>query len=251
MENDTSTGRERRRDGSPGWLGFILIILGFIFLAQQFGNFSFDNWWALFILIPALSAFGSGFSMWQRDGKFHYGVFSTFYGGMFPLLVALMFMFNLDWGDYWPLFVILGGFGTMLSGLSFARPEEVKVPQALIRHRPWPFFIGLAALLLGLTFLGRNLGIYDLTAYIPFDNWWGVFVLIASLGGFGTALLLYLGRNANILMLTSLAGGAIVALVGIIAILDLNWELMNLVTPIILILAGLGLLFGLGRRSNE
>ena len=76
MEDNPSTGKERRRDGSPGWLGFILIILGFLFLAQQFGNFSFQNWWALFILIPALSAFGSGFNMWQKDGRFHYGVFS-------------------------------------------------------------------------------------------------------------------------------------------------------------------------------
>jgi hypothetical protein len=170
---------------------------------------------------------------------------------LFPLLVALMFLFELDWGDYWPLFVILGGFGTMLSGLPFSRPEEVRVPKALLRHRPWPFFIGLASLLLGLTFLGRNLGMIDLLAFIPFDNWWGVFILIASLGGFGTAILLYIGRHANILVLASLAGGAIVALVGVIAILDLNWELMNMVTPIILILAGIGLLFGLGRRNTE
>ena len=125
------------------------------------------------------------------------------------------------------------------------------MPRALLGHRPWPFFIGLAALLLGLTFLGRNLGVYDLTAFIPFDNWWGVLILIASLGGFGTAILLYIGRQANILVLSSLAGGAIVALVGVIAILDLNWELMNLVTPIILILAGIGLLFGLGRRNTD
>jgi hypothetical protein len=251
MVNNTSTGKDRRRDGNPGWLGFILIILGFMFLFQQFGSFSFENWWALFILIPALSAFGSAFNMWQRDGRFHYGVFSTFYGGMFPLLVALMFLFNLDWGVYWPLFVILGGFGTMLSGLPFARPEDVTVPEALVRHRPWPFFIGLAALLLGLTFLGRNLELFDPTAIIPFDNWWGVFVLIASLGGFGTALLLYIGRHANALVLSSLAGGAIVALVGIIAILELDWELMNMVVPIILILGGIGLLFGLGRRSSD
>jgi hypothetical protein len=248
MGNDVSFENDRRR--GSGWFGFILILIGLIFLAQQIGDFSFDNWWALFILIPALSAFGSGFRMWQRDGKFHYGVFSTFYGGMFPLLVALMFLFNLDWGLYWPLFVIVGGFGTMLSGFSFARPAGVKVPEALVRHRPWPLFIGLAAFLLGLTFLGHNLELFDIGAYIPFKNWWGVFVLIASLGGFVTGIMLYIGRQANILVLASLAGGAVAALVGVIAILDLDWRLMNMVTPIILILAGVGLLIGLGRRSE-
>ena len=67
----------------------------------------------------------------------------------------------------------------------------------------------------------------------------------------GTALLLYLGRHANALVLSSLAGAAIVALVGIIAILVLDWALMNMVVPIILVLAEIGLLFGLGRRSSE
>ena len=248
MGNDVSF--ENNRGRGSGSFGFILILLGLIFLAQQVGNFSFDNWWALFILIPALSAFGSGFRMWQRDGKFHYGVFSTFYGGMFPLLVALIFLFNLDWGTYWPLFVIVGGFGTMISGFSFARPADVKVPEALLRHRPWPFFIGLAAFLLGLTFLGNTMGLIDLTAYIPFENWWGVFVLIGALGGFVSAILLYMGRHPTFLVLLSLAGGAAATLVGVIALLELDWRLMNMVTPIILILAGVGLLFGLGRRSE-
>jgi hypothetical protein len=188
--------------------------------------------------------------MWQRDGKFHYGVFSAFYGGLFPLLVALIFLFDLDWSVYWPLFVVLGGFGMLLSGLPFNRPDEINVPNALLQHRPWPFFIGLAGTLLGITFLGQTLGFYDFTALIPFENWWGIFPLIASLGGFGTAIALYVGKSSNYLVLMSLAGGAAVALVGFIAILNLDWRLMNMVTPIILILAGVGLLFGLGRRDR-
>jgi len=242
--------RPKRRDSGSAWFGVALIILGIIFLAQRFGNFEFTNWWAVFILIPAFSAFGSSISMWQRDRRFHIGVWSAFYGGLFPLAVAMMFFFNLDWGNYWPVFVILPGFGTMISGLPFPRPEDVKEPTALLRHRPWPFFIGLAALLLGITFLGRNLDLFDATSLIPFENWWGVFVLIAALGGVFTAVLLLAGQHSWILVLINLGGATAVGLVGLIAIFELDWNMMNMVTPIILILIGIGLLVGFGSRKG-
>jgi len=234
----------------PGPFGFILILLGIILLAQRIGGFSFENWWALFILIPAFSAIGTAIGLWQKDGRFHFGVWSTFYGGLFPLLVAVMFLFNLDWGTYWPLFVILGGFGMFLSGFPFSRPEDVKVPDMLLRHRPWPLFIGLGALLLGSAFLGQNMGWLNIAAIVPFENWWGIPILIASLGGFGTALMLYLKGHPNFMVMINLAAGAAAGLPAVIAILNLDWRYMNFITPIILILAGLGLLFGLGRRKD-
>lgn len=234
----------------PGPFGFILILLGVILLAQQVGNFSFHNWWALFILIPALSAFGSGFSMWLKDGRFHYGVFSTLWGGIFPLFVAIMFLFEMDWGVYWPVFIILGGFGMFLSGMPYSRPADVKVPPALLKHRPWPLFIGLSATLLGLTFLFGRMGMIDPADLIPFDNWWGVFVLLASLGGIVTAIMLYIGKHSNFLAMTNLVGGIIVALVGTIAVFDLDWRYMQYVTPIVLIGGGILLLIGVGRRDS-
>jgi len=242
--------KPKKRDPGSAWFGIALIFLGIIFFAQQFGNFKFYNWWAVFILIPAFSAFGGAFRMWQKSGKFHIGVWSTLYGGLFPLLVALMFLFDLDWGKYWPLFVIVPGFGTLISGLPFPRPEDVKVPTALLRHRPWPFFIGLSALLLGITFLGKNLELFDLTTLVPFDNWWGVFVLIAALGGLATAILLLIGQHSWILVAINLAGAAAVGTVGIIALYELDWNLMEMVGPVILILVGLGLMVGFGSRKG-
>ena len=99
-ELPTNQDVEPKKDkGSSNSVGFavVLILLGFLFLAQQIGDFSFDNWWALFILIPALSAFGAAARIWQGRGRFTFAVWSTFYGGLFPLLVAVMFLFNLDW----------------------------------------------------------------------------------------------------------------------------------------------------------
>jgi hypothetical protein len=251
MSNEMSPERKNRKDDSSSiWLGVVLILVGIVFFAQRFGNFELHNWWALFILIPAFSSFGSAVSMWYRDRKFHIGVWSTLYGGVFPLLVALMFLFDFDWGLYWPLFVIVGGFGMMISGLPFPRPKDVKVPTALLKHRAWPFFIGLSATLLGVTFLGRSLDLYDLTTIIPFEHWWGVFILIAALGGVFTGLALLVGGHSFWLAMINFAGAFAAGMAGVVAVLNLDWRLMNMVTPAILILAGLALLVGFGSKKG-
>ena len=36
-------------------------------------------------------------------------------GGLAPLLVAIIFLFDLDWGRVWPPFLILGGIAMLLS----------------------------------------------------------------------------------------------------------------------------------------
>ena len=232
------------------WFGVVLIVLGIIFLAQQYGDFSFDNWWALFILIPAFSAFGSAFGIWRKTGRFNFGVWSTFYGGLFPLVVALIFLFDFDWGDYWPVFVILGGFGMLVSGLPFRRPEDESAPQALLLHRSWVIFVGLAGTLLGLTFLAQNLNLIDGFPFFDIQNWWGIFILMAALGGLVTAALLAVNGHSIILVLVNLGLAAVVTLTGMIAILNLDWELMNMTTPLLLILVGVGLLVGFGGKKE-
>jgi hypothetical protein len=251
MDDEMNGSKNKAKANDSLWFGVVLIILGAIFLLQRTGTFSLHNWWALFILIPTFSAFASAIRMWQRDGMFHFGVWSTFYGGIFPLVVALMFLLELDWGVYWPLFVIIGGFGSLINGFPFARPKEVKVPDWLLRHRPWSFFLGLAGLLLGIVFLARNLDLFEITTLIPFDNWWGVFPLIAALGGVVTAISLGVRGHSFILVLVNLGGAALVAAVGLIAMYNLNWELLNYFFPALLILVGIGMLVGFGSRKGS
>jgi len=251
MDNGSNSLKNKEKGNDSIWFGIVLIILGAIFLLQRTGTVSLHNWWAVFILIPVFSAFASGVRMWQRDRMFHFGVWSTLYGGAFPLAVALMFLFDLDWGIYWPIFVILGGFGSMINGLPFARPKEVRVPDALLRHRPWSFFLGLAALLLGVAFLGRNLDLFEIKTLVPFENWWGVFPLIAALGGVASAISLAVRRNSLFLVLINLGGAVVVAAVGLIALYNMDWNLLNYAFPALLILVGLGMLVGFGSRKGS
>ena len=187
----------------------------------------------------------------MKSGRFSFGVWSTFYGGLFPLLVAFMFLFDLDWGAFWPLFVILPGFGMLVSGLPFRRDGDQKIPPALACHRYWLLGIGLSATLVGLTFLGMNLNLIDGIPFLNLENWWGVFILIPAFGGLLTAICLLIGGKSSVLALLNLAAAAIIAFAGVVAINDLDWNLINMAAPILLILAGIGLIIGFGGKKGR
>jgi hypothetical protein len=90
--------------------GVFLIGLGVIFLLQNFGWLYIDNWWALFILLGTAAAWGKAWQAYQNNGqRITQAVTGRFFGGIFPLAVSLIFLFDLDWGVVWPIFVIIAG----------------------------------------------------------------------------------------------------------------------------------------------
>jgi hypothetical protein len=88
-----------------------LIALGVIFLLKQYGVDIplFQNWWALFILIPAIGALWTGFNIYNRAGTWTQEARGAIGGGVIILLIALIFLLDLDWGKVWPLFLIVPG----------------------------------------------------------------------------------------------------------------------------------------------
>ena len=93
------------------WVGAVVLIgLGVIFLLQNFGLFHIGNWWALFILLGTAGAWGSAWRIYQNNGRrVTPAVTGAFIGGLFPLAVALIFLFNMNWGTIWPIFLIIAG----------------------------------------------------------------------------------------------------------------------------------------------
>ena len=111
-EAETETRRHH-----PNWLpGIILIAIGVIFLFTNMTGFHLHNWWALFILIPAVSNFGNAWQSYQRHGRLTRKARGSLTGGVILSLVASAFLFNLDWGLIWPLFLIIGGVSVLLGG---------------------------------------------------------------------------------------------------------------------------------------
>jgi hypothetical protein len=64
--------RERRSEQRAGWIfGLVLIVVGSVFLLQNWGlPVLIGNWWALFILIPAIGAFTAAWTVYRQDGQF-------------------------------------------------------------------------------------------------------------------------------------------------------------------------------------
>ncbi len=94
------------------WIGAIILIgLGVYFLLTNFGVVPYiHNWWALFILLATAGAWSSAWRIYSSNGhRITPAVTGAFIGGLFPLAVALIFLFNLNWGTMWPIFLIIAG----------------------------------------------------------------------------------------------------------------------------------------------
>ncbi len=249
-DNRSEERRQRRaarrgRRSNPVLIGAILVIVGIFLLLQQFTNARFDNWWALFILIPALSSLGGAYALYQRTGQLTSGVISSFFSGLIILAVAVIFFFNLDWATFWPIFLILPGLSILLG--SIALPAGSTESAAWGFYRPWALSIGAALTLLGLGFLLQALNIFDPAQILT--NWWAVLILLASTGGLLAALQAYSRRQTiDWVVVGNLLTTAVIAVVGIVALFGLNW---NWLAPIILIAAGLVILLSLLRSSRH
>jgi hypothetical protein len=105
------------RDNNSWIAGVAIIAVGVIFLLSNFTDFRLDNWWALFILIPGLITFANAWRARKEDGHWSKKARGSLIGGLAITMVAAIFLFNLDWGKVWPLFLILGGVAALLGGL--------------------------------------------------------------------------------------------------------------------------------------
>lgn len=100
----------------PAWIvGGVLILVGVVFLLTNVTGVSFDNWWALFILIPAIGSLWTALSMYlKNDRKITAASTGPLIGGVALLAVTAIFLFNLDWGRVWPVFLIIAGAAVLL-----------------------------------------------------------------------------------------------------------------------------------------
>ena len=127
-ENEPLSRHEARRqrrearlaDPSRGgsWVaGLILIVLGGMFLMRNMGSFDIPlkNWWALFILIPAVGAFETALRMYRKDGQLHAAARSSLLVGTVLTFITIMFLFSISWTFFGPVLIILIGIAIILN----------------------------------------------------------------------------------------------------------------------------------------
>lgn len=240
-----SSGYPNRRRRSGLFWGLILILVGGIFLLQQFTSFQLRNWWAIFILLPAFGSLSTAWWAFQREGRINETVRGSLGGAVIILTVALIFLFGLDWSKWWPLMVLIPGAVVMFNGFPLPGSREIERPYCLRTYRPWLFWNGLGAVFLGGGFLAMNLRIINPAAIIP--NWWGIAILIPAVGGLVTAVMLAVaGHGLGWTAIGNLISTSIYAAVGIVALLGISW---NLLFPFIIIAVGVVMLVGVFRRG--
>jgi hypothetical protein len=107
-----------------GWygswaVGLVVVVIGIVFLGRNAGWFgadwNFDNWWALFILIPAFGTLAGAWRTYRTNGNRLSGdVARTLMIGLVLLAVTVIFLLELDWGKVWPVLLIIVGIGLLL-----------------------------------------------------------------------------------------------------------------------------------------
>jgi hypothetical protein len=93
----------------------------------------------------------------------------------------------------------------------------------------WAILIAVGILLL----------LQPLTSF-SMENWWALIILIPAAGAFANSWRIYRSsRRLSAPARASLIGGILLTMVAAILLLDLNWTILG---PVLIILAGLGLL---------
>lgn len=106
---------EREERGSDSLFALILIGLGLYFLARNFFGFElFDNWWALFILIPAFAGYSRAWSQYKAAGRWSGAAARSLTGAILLTAVAGFFLLGLDFGLFWPVLLIILGASLLL-----------------------------------------------------------------------------------------------------------------------------------------
>lgn len=93
--------------------GLVVIAIGVGFLLWNFDIrlpfMRHHNWWALFILIGAVGPLSYAVHRYREKQKFDGVVLHSLVSAAAIVVAALMFLLNLDWSLWWPVFIIIGG----------------------------------------------------------------------------------------------------------------------------------------------
>lgn len=98
-------------DASWG-LGLAIVVIGALFLARNLGVelafLQFQNWWAVFILLAAIAPLQQAVAEFRRAGL-NAAVVNSLVSVAAIVMLALLFLLDLSFWTWWPVFLIAGG----------------------------------------------------------------------------------------------------------------------------------------------
>ena len=145
-------------------IGIGLVILGVLFLSENFGyvEFDFQNIWPVFVLLAGIS-FGLGYFQDRKN-----------YGLLMPasilIIYGLLFLYCSVEGwyvmsDLWPVFIIGPGIGFFMMYLFGGREKGLLIPASIltgiaalfmISHSGFWRFWPIGLIIVGIVLIGRH-----------------------------------------------------------------------------------------------
>ncbi len=195
--------------------GVTLLLAGVVFLVVNvLGVRRLENWWSLFIALPAVLFLGMARMAWIANGRFTILPRVSSGIGIIILTAALMFALNLNWAMWWPLMLVASGTAVWLLGGAKAGVGGT----AVLRLGYW---FGGTMILLGLTFLAAQHQLIDVTALFGDLHWWGFFTLIPGVGAFFEGV--RIARQSTWASAILLIAGVWIIGSGLMELFDPNW----------------------------
>jgi len=117
MNTNDNSNNQNLWTSSNLWIGLAFIVGGAIVLLNQTGLLSFEfNWWALFIIFPAVGSFSNAYRRYRATNNlFDMSVMMPALIGLFMLALAYNLLsgngWNFNWSLFWPFMFIIIGLG--------------------------------------------------------------------------------------------------------------------------------------------
>jgi len=109
--------RAARYAGGGAFVGGVaLIAFGVIIMLQNMGIVQLHNWWALFILLPALGSYATAYGAYRTNGgHLNAMVRGSIFSGLVFTAIAAAFLFELNLSLLLPAVLILAGVGMLIN----------------------------------------------------------------------------------------------------------------------------------------
>jgi hypothetical protein len=161
-------------------VGIGLIAVGGVLAALQL--LRPHNWWAIFILIPAIGMLTAGSLIASHLRRWHPGAAMLAAPGIVPLTVAGMFLFSVSWSIWWPLMIAAPGIMLCVIGLSSVRSPILRAWFQTI------FWTGVMMECIAAVFIAGTLGVPHPGVFLPGLAWWGAPMFIPGIAAIYNAV---------------------------------------------------------------
>ncbi|WP_404616194.1 LiaF transmembrane domain-containing protein [Rhodanobacter hydrolyticus] len=130
-DNEANTGTNPVAWHSGRIIPALMVVgVGLIFLGANLGVqipfLNWANWWAWFILLGAAWPLSEAWQRYRTTGTFDGTVAHSLLSALSIGMVATIFILDLSWGKWWPLFVIYGGLCMLVREPRRRRRDEVR-----------------------------------------------------------------------------------------------------------------------------